>query len=455
MIPLFSYGKHHAERGQVLPLVAVAIVVLVGIVGFAVDAGYHQYRQRVQQTATDSAAIAGAAEFAIGDYSAAAKADAATNGFQDTTGGTCPANPTVGTICIHVASPPDSPDPYATTSGAVEVDITSYNPTFFESVFQINKVPITTKAVAIQQTETANNCVMVLNGQANFNQGGSTPAPGASPIVNAPNCGLAFNQAANFHGATVDAASITCAAGVSSCSGGTYVNGGASPAAGAPVTDPCTSISYCAHLAGDPPPCSGSPPSPLSLGNGAYYVYAGCYSSGLNLSKASSVTFQCGLYVVQGVLNISATGNNAVPIQINQDCPTTGPNGVTFDVSGGGQIVFKNDVINLSAPTSGDYSEYSAGEQNTLIYQSPNDTSTVNMQSASANCGLANCNSYFSGMIYAPNATLNYNQFNSTNSGGDVLIIAGTLNANGGATGVLTAPGNNGTYTITVPVLGE
>jgi hypothetical protein len=438
-------------RGQVFPLIAMAILVLVGVVGFAVDAGYHQYRERVQQTAADSAAMTGAAEFSLGDWSVAAKQDAATNGFRDTTSGTCPSSPTVGTVCVHVASPPDSPDPYSSTSGAVEVQITSYNPTFFESVFQIYNVPITTKAVATQKTETANNCVLVLNGPANFNQGGATPAPGASPAVYAPNCGMAFNQTTNFHNAVVDAAGLDCVQG---CSNGTYTN--AQPTNSGPVSDPCEWISYCAALAASQPPCASSAPAPTTAGN-VTTVYPGCYPSGLDLSKATNVVFTCGFYDIQGTLNASANGKNATPINISQSCPLNGTSGVTFYVTGAGSIVMKNDVINLSAPTAGNYSEWSAAEQNVLIYQSPSDTNTVNMQSAVANCGLANCNSYFSGMIYAPNATLNYNQFSSTSSTqtGDVLIIVGTLNANGGSTGVINAPGNTGSYTITVPVLGE
>lgn len=447
------------KRGQVFPLVAIAALVLVGVVGFAVDAGYHQYRQRVQQTATDSAAIAGAAEYAVGDWSAAAKQDAKTNGFQDTTSGTCPANPSVGTVCVYVATPPDAPDAYSGTTGAVEVQITSYNPTFFESVFQIYNVPITTKAVAVQKTETSDNCVLVLNGNANFNQQtNGTPAPGASPGVDAPNCGLAFNQAVNFHQAVVDAASISCA-NVSIC-GNAYSYVQATPAPSAPVTDPCAWISYCAVLAGSTPPCIQPAAPSTDPTTGITTVYAGCYPSGLKLTGYTNVQFQCGFYNIQGNLNASATGTNAIPINITQSCPLDGSQGgVTFYLTGNGQINFRNDVINLASPTTGDYSANSAGEQNVLIYQSPSDTNTVNMQSASYNCGLSSCDSYFNGMIYAPDATLNYNQFNSTSGNGtgtgNVLLIAGTLNANGGLSGFLSAPGDNGTYTITVPVLGE
>jgi hypothetical protein len=180
-------------------------------------------------------------------------------------------------------------------------------------------------------------------------------------------------------------------------------------------------------------------------------VPPGCYGN-LDFSKAASVTFGCGLYIITGTLNIRPTGgSNATPISVTQDCGTSGPNGVTFDVTGSGSIDMGNDTINLSAPTSGGYSQYSAGEENVLVYQSPGDTNTLNMQSATC----TTCNSFFSGMIYAPSATLNYNQYNTTNSFGQVFIVAGTLNANGGLNSILTGPGGTTSYTVMVPVLGE
>jgi hypothetical protein len=117
-------------------------------------------------------------------------------------------------------------------------------------------------------------------------------------------------------------------------------------------------------------------------------------------------------------------------------------------VENGGSIVMNNDIITLNAPTSGDYTAYTAGEQNVLIYNAG--TGNITMQSASCQTG---CNSLFSGMLYTPNSTLNYNQYSTTNTGA-VLIIVGTLNANGGINNII-GPGGQGPYTISVPTLGE
>ncbi len=437
----FQYRAMNRERGQTLPLVGFALVVLLGIAGFAVDAGYHQYQQRMQQTATDSAAIAGAKEGLIGGSTAAAQQDAANNGYTDNSGGSpCDATAPVGRVCVEVDKPPLAPDPFSGDTNAVEVQITAVHPTWFEQLFGVNKTPVTTKAVATLKPVPSNNCLYVLNGSANFNgqTGGGT--------VNATNCGLVFNGTTNFHGATVTADSIECA---STCSQGTFTN--ATPEPAAPASDPCGGITFCAQMANPAPTCTS--PSSVNVSSPTTLpqtIVPGCYSN-INVSKAANVVFQCGLYVITGTLNARPTGGtNAAPNNISQDCGLTGPSGVTFYLTSTGSIDMGNDNIKLAAPTTGDYAQYGSGEQNVLIYQAPGNTNTVNM--ASATC--AGCESFFTGMIYAPSANLNYNQYTTTTQG-SVLIIVGTLNANGGVNSIFNAPGPPGTFSVQVPYLGE
>jgi hypothetical protein len=248
----------------------------------------------------------------------------------------------------------------------------------------------------------------------------------------------------------VTAAAIDCAA---TCSNGTFLE--ATPDPTSPVSDPCSGVQnssgvyFCANLANTPPSCSTTLTIPNVKVGDTVVLQPGCYNN-LDVSKAASVTFGCGLYIITGTLN-ARTSSSGTPKNISQDCGTGGPSGVTFYVSGSGSMDFGNNNINLSAPTSGDYAIYSAGEQNMLVYQTPGDTNTVNMQSATC----STCNSYMDGMIYAPSATLNYNQYSNTNSFGQVFIVAGTLNANGGMNSILTGPGGQPSYTVMVPVLGE
>ena len=76
-----------AQRGAVIPLIAITLSVLMGFAGMAVAVGFLEYSQQAQQAATDAAAEGGAqAAYANNCASwsttqAAAQADAATNGY--------------------------------------------------------------------------------------------------------------------------------------------------------------------------------------------------------------------------------------------------------------------------------------------------------------------------------------------------------------------------------------
>jgi hypothetical protein len=52
--------RARVERGQILPIVALALVALLGISAFAIDVGFAYYGKRQLQSATDAAALAGA-----------------------------------------------------------------------------------------------------------------------------------------------------------------------------------------------------------------------------------------------------------------------------------------------------------------------------------------------------------------------------------------------------------
>ena len=90
--------KRNGEAGQTLVFVALGMVLLGAALGLALDLGYMRLSKRRIQTAVDSAAIAGAAEINYADVTAAAKADAASNGFTDGVNG----------VTVTVNSPPAS-----------------------------------------------------------------------------------------------------------------------------------------------------------------------------------------------------------------------------------------------------------------------------------------------------------------------------------------------------------
>ena len=95
-------NRRIGEAGQVLPLIALGLAVVMGFAGMAVDVGYLQYRQQQQQSATDAAALGGAQRLASAGCpgqsvaKAAAQLDAADNGYTDGSGG----------VTVAVQNPP-------------------------------------------------------------------------------------------------------------------------------------------------------------------------------------------------------------------------------------------------------------------------------------------------------------------------------------------------------------
>ena len=125
-------NEHRGERGQILPLIAVCLAVLLGFAGFAVDLGYMQYELRQQQTAADAAAIGGARELITAGCASpvaaktAAKNDASENGFTDGT----------NKVKVTAYNPPQTG---ALTSNGCAVQVTVYSPhaTFFGRIFRL------------------------------------------------------------------------------------------------------------------------------------------------------------------------------------------------------------------------------------------------------------------------------------------------------------------------------
>jgi len=90
--------NRNGERGVIMILAAVTMVVLVAFMGLALDASYMYFHKRAMQTAADAGAYAGALEKLRGtiDVTAASKKDTSINGFADGSDG----------VTVAVNSPP-------------------------------------------------------------------------------------------------------------------------------------------------------------------------------------------------------------------------------------------------------------------------------------------------------------------------------------------------------------
>ena len=82
--------------------VALGMVVLIGILGLAIDIGYYRYVRRELQTAGDAAALAGAMDLSYSDVTTAAQAASSEDGFANGSNG----------VTVTVFNPPHD-GPYA------------------------------------------------------------------------------------------------------------------------------------------------------------------------------------------------------------------------------------------------------------------------------------------------------------------------------------------------------
>jgi hypothetical protein len=375
-----------AERGQVIPIVALALTVLIGAGALAVDVGWWRYQERLEQSAADSAAIAGAGEIALGSGSitAAARHDAILNGFTDDAG---------VTTNVTVNWPPVSGS-YSANTSAVEVIVQKKQPGFFAHALGIDQW-VRARAVGLVSAY-GRYCIYGLATSGNsvlFN--GST--------VNTPKCGIVSDADMLINGATVTAFSLGYVGSVIN-NGNTYPNNGAQPKKAMYTSDPCPTIAGCAWLKANPPH-SGACLSP-TLYNGVANVTLnpGRFCTLLTVNGSTNVVFNPGLYEFDAgaTINGSSVSGSGVTIYNNS-----------------GQLIINGATVNLSAPTTGN----TAG---VVFFQNPADTQGFTVNGSGGG---------YAGMIYFPTSPLTINGTLSQ----WLLIVGSTVTINGSGTNVSSA----------------
>jgi len=337
------------------------MVSIMTVASLAVDLGYWRYQQRLQQTAADSAALAGTVQLnyttnGATSITTAAQADAATNGFANG-----------GSVTVTVNNPPLSGG-YSGNNQAVEVIIAKAQPAFFAAV--IGKSATTSaRAVAMLSTVTR-NCMYALNQTDNS----AVTIDGGT--LNMPKCGIISNGGLLFNGGTIDAASI----GYNSSEGvtdGSTTFTGASPKVAVPATDPCPTVSGCAYLAANPP--ATSPCISQTTFTAPTTMQPGTYCGGqVTVNGSGTLNFAAGTYDFEN----GFTDNSATAM--------TGT-GVTFYVPSGSFIVNSNVNVSLTAPTTGN-------DAGVLVYMPSSNTSGLTINGGSGGG--------WAGMMYLPGGNL-------------------------------------------------
>jgi hypothetical protein len=376
--------------------------MLLGVAALAVDIGDLWTTRRLMQSAADAGAVAGASEIAIGGSStaiaAAAKDAASHNGFAD--GGTRPG--TSNTITVAVHNPPTS-GPYAANSGAVEVDVSQTQPTYFMKVLGMQTVPVSTTAVAV--TLSSGSCVYSLDKSAS----GATTVGGTATVNSA--CGL-YDNSISGSALTVSGGG-TITAPLVGVVGGTSINGGGSTPPSTGIVQFGDPLAYIAAPSFSPSSCSSFHTQNIS-GPQSPQTYCG----GIHINGGNSVTFASGLYVIDGG-GITIDGGASVS-----------GTGVTFYLTGNngngnsaanysGVTINSTATVNLSSPCDG----AASGIKGMLFFQ---DRSITNGNGSSINGASG---STFNGAIYFPTTPLSYAGSSAVN--GFTLIVADTLTFTG------------------------
>jgi hypothetical protein len=399
------------QRGQVYPLFGLLLVALLGFAALSIDMGYYRYQQRLQQTATDSAAIAGAqaSVYATPNAQYAAFADAATNGF---------ASPSA-TVSVD----PNYSDSYTTDAPngtGVQVTITKNYAKWFSGFFGGGSQAVGTTAVARMRADSG-ECIVGLDPSKAMTMNGQKFGGGA--------CTIAENGTMDCHGGDYSTVAgitvnITNNAGFSGC------HNGPTPGFTAFVPDPCPDVPGCWSLTNTPyttlgTSCDPQLPACQSGGltcttpaavpaAGATAVPGSCYNGPTSLPN--NVHFPNGLYVFV----------NGVTFTTGDQTATGG--GATFYIASGAMNVGNgNDSIGtstapLSAPTTSSPWTTSTGWAGVLFYQPAANTSTV----------WIGADLYTNGMWYFPTAQYTENGHHTHSYTGDVVF--GSITWNGGNT---------------------
>src|ERR1039458_324276 len=379
------------RRGYVVVTMLVSLMVLLSFLGLGIDVGYEEYVKMRMQTAADAAAVGGAQELrASGSTNlvAAAKGDAASNGFTDGSKG----------VAITVNNPPATG--YSTGNAtAVEVLISQNVPTFFMELIGISSGTVRARAVALLGSGTS--CFYALDPAAS---GAFSASGGVNVQVNC--------------GSTVDSSSATAM----SVSGGskvtaTYIDltgkdtvSGGSTVSPAPVTGVAASGDPLSSL---PKPSVGACTyTSKSVSGGATVTLSpGTYCAGISISGGSKVTFNPGTYVLKGG-GLSLSGGSTM----------TGAGGTFFNSAaigyGYGPISLSGGTtVTLSAPATGSLAGI-------LFFQD----SSVGASAPSSFSGGAGA--ILNGTLYFPTTGLTYS---GGSSSAYTIIVADTVNFSGGS----------------------
>lgn len=344
------------ERGMAMMMTVLAMSVLLGFMGLAVDVGTLFHVKRELQTAADAAAVAGTLEYLYTDSVSKATTYAdnasAANGFTNGSNG----------VAVTVHDPP-ADGPSKGNASFFEAIVSEPAPTYFMAMFGFKSVTVAARAVA--GVPTNNLACMWIMGTGNVTldlQGAyDIQAPGCGIYVNSPSAS-AFIDTGN--GGIVNAAFLDV---VGNSPPAHQTSPTATTVQAAPRTDPWGNFSGANPSSGCTTTSSATTVTGEVDGPGTNNVM--CFTSAVTLNGA---TLGPGTYLFENGVTVSGT------VTVN---------GGTLDVYSG-TFNQGNATLNISAPTTGPYNGIA-------IMQPSTNTNQLQVQFGSSNQTL-------DGYIYAP-----------------------------------------------------
>jgi hypothetical protein len=419
--------KFKKQSGQVLIGTAVAMVVLAGFAGLAIDMGTLRYQKRLQQTAADGAAIAGASNLGYNGGSGvlpAAQTSATDNGFTDGGGqnlSNCAGGAAISTICVQVLNPPQDVSfngttilggPHSSNVNYVEVLVAEVHPTYFMKIFGIASKTIFARAVATNLGGNTKNtgCLYTLGGPTNAIEGVNI---NGSVIVNATTCGIVDNGNFNTKGnkLIVNAGTFGIAGDVNASGPGGDVTCIQTPTLACPTPNMPASGDPLSKLV---PPCSPCTGGSAVTVNSNTTLNPGTYSS-ISIGPAT-VTFNPGLYIIDCAAGCNVSSNPGLQVSANS---IVQGNGVTFYLTNGATVGMTGEpTVQLTAPdNSGQY-------PGILFYQDPADTNGPSFG--------GNSSSFYDGVLYFPSSQITF--YGNNNSIAVAMVVSKALAFSGNPT---------------------
>lgn len=279
------------KDAAVLPVLALLLPVILGMTALGVDAGYWVMHQRNLQTAADAAAMAAAYEIANGsedNAEFAATKEAMVNGY----------DPTNGDVLTLDVTEDDDGNP----SVAIEIEYT--DEAWFSRYF-VDGVDSAVAAGAVADQSGGNFCMFALDEEADnaFSTSGSV-------TINASACGLASNSSSEdsmtFNGSVEINVDNIRTAGDYDLIGSAELNTNSIKTGAGRINDPYEDLDVP-----ETTPCTRDEiRDALSISSvDEITLSPGRYCGGINISGTNTVTFEPGVYVLDGGdFNVSGSG---------------------------------------------------------------------------------------------------------------------------------------------------